>query len=152
MYPSLTVILASMPILREDKIPTDGIFPAWSIGKVKEQMAKNKEGDTASESAENDDDQYSYSAPLSVRAEDTDAILVDRSGGIILQELVKFDAVAVPRDGNAKSSIAGDITAKWNREERRGVSLSAATEYDLCVCLSHYYGFVIGVCGSHLPS
>jgi hypothetical protein len=51
------------------------------------------------------------------RAEDTDAILLtDRIHIIILQEL---HSVGFSSSGH---SVKGDITAKWNREERCGVS------------------------------
>jgi hypothetical protein len=53
------------------------------------------------------------------RAEDTDAILLtDRNHIVILQEL---HSVGFPSSAH---SVNGDITAKWNREERCGVRIS----------------------------
>jgi hypothetical protein len=124
-YPSLEMILGSIPILREDKIPTDGLYREWSIGWVKEQMAMENEGKVACETANDEDDEYNNSFPPEVLAADTDAILMDRDGVSIFQELSRFGSVNVPKDEQDEASIAGDIMAKWNREERCGVSLSA---------------------------
>jgi hypothetical protein len=118
--------------MREDLIPTDGSFPEWSISRVKQLMAWEKMSKLSCETSGDDDsNEYTYYAKPAVRAEDTDAILMDRNGVIIFQELNKFDFVGVPQGRKSKASIAGDIMAKWNREERCGVSLFPATKLDV---------------------
>jgi hypothetical protein len=123
-HPSLAMILGSIPTLREDKIPIDGVYDGWSISIVKSKLKAENECPLSYEIADDDDDEGNYNASPEVRAEDTDAILMDSNGITIFQELFKFNLVGVHPNENPKGSIGGDIVAKWNRDERRGVRLT----------------------------
>jgi hypothetical protein len=89
-YPTLEMILKSIPVLREDKIPQDGV--------------------------------RKFGAGQSAFLEDTDAILMERNGQIIFQELFPFCTIGFPLSRRRNSVIVGDIRAKWHPQERRGVS------------------------------
>ncbi len=93
-YPTLEMILKSIPVLRKDKVPQDGVR---KIGA-------------------------GHVAPESPFLEDTDAILMERNNQIILQELFQFGSLGFPQHRRRDSVIDGDIQAKWNAKERRGVS------------------------------
>jgi hypothetical protein len=101
-FPVLEMIVASMPITTEDKIPSDG---------------RHDERDHAGP-------QVAAKASIS----ETEAVLIDNHGdSLILKELFKtspsFGATnASEPTENLYSYIDGDIKAVWNSSTRKGVS------------------------------
>ncbi len=128
-YPSLETILRSIPVLRDDWIPTDGHY--WMWGKQQQQVETEQTNKPAWHDDDDDDEdgqekkKKEKKAPTTktTRAEDTDAIvLLDKKHLLLLQEIFKFRHVACPPSTYCNPSMmGGDIVAKWNREERQGV-------------------------------
>lgn len=97
--PSLQMILKSIPVVREDLIPEDGVF-----------VPIDDERDERQDGGHN------------VLEDDTDAILVDCKDRILLQELISFQSIGWDRP-QKDSPIDGDITAGWQSDKRCGVSV-----------------------------
>lgn len=129
--PSLRMILGSIPVLEEKRIPLDGMHIGWNKGWVKKQvMKKVEENEICSEDwtyEEKENNPRDFNGPEAVRAEDTDAILVDKNSRVLFQELLKFESIGFPPQkatltDSKPQLVGGDIIAKWNKQERRGVS------------------------------
>jgi hypothetical protein len=108
-FPLLEMIVASMPITTEDKIPTEG-----------RHYTEYQTGDDAK-------------ASLS----ETEAVLIDDDGeSLILKELFKtsplFGGAAETDKPTQTQYIDGDITAMWDRSTHRGVSTFLAGCYTIC--------------------
>ncbi len=113
-YPSLAMILSSIPVLREEKIPTDGTYAGWNIYSVKYHMEQDKDSNWPYEGHDAGEMWKKVEQiQATVRAEDTDVVLMDRNSKIILQELYKLRSAGV---------FPADIIATWNKKERHGVS------------------------------
>jgi hypothetical protein len=147
-HPSLPVILASISPLREDTIPTDGMYQAWNMRWVQCEMNRESSGSRGYHHYSRADDEI----PVA-RAEETDAILMDKKDRLLFQELYKFRSIGFPPREKPQGSIVGDVEAKWNSETRCGVStkMSTAESCDM-VPFSLYSLLLVGVCGSHLSS
>jgi hypothetical protein len=111
--PLLEMIVASMPIATEDKIPTDG--KQWATSQSQSQW---REGDNAK-------------ASLS----ETEAVLIDNHvDGLILKELFKnspkFGAAGAAEtdEPTLTQFLDGDITATWDSNTRKGVSTFLASD------------------------
>ena len=108
-YPSLQIILASIPVLPKDKLPKEGSLYMKTDG--------TRYGFTES--------YYDVEPPANrrVSADETEAIIVDDRHRVLLEELFNFGSVGRRKDA-AETPVAildGDIVASWNASERRGV-------------------------------
>ena len=104
-YPSIEMILASIPVVPQDKIPETGSFHMRIMHGWDRGVNYYREG----------------REPNRVSADETEAIMLEnRNDCALLQELRNFASIGFeePRD----APLVGDIVANWDTEARSGVS------------------------------
>jgi hypothetical protein len=112
-FPVLEMIVASMPITTEDKIPSDG-----------RHLENDVQGNQVWGHLGKDDEGTRFKASVS----ETEAVLIDNhEDGLILKELLKtapgFGATTAAKPTERLYSyIDGDIKAVWDSNTRKGVS------------------------------
>jgi hypothetical protein len=109
-YPSLHNILNTIQVWRDDD----------DDETRKDGEEEEEDDDESFAHGSDDEDENEYNAALSFGY--TDVILMEKHDRVVLLELQKFDSVGIPGSKQDKVRVAGDITALWNKNERRGVS------------------------------
>jgi hypothetical protein len=122
-HPLLEMILVSIPVLAEDKIPKAAAGEEQEVEKV-HQSSRFVGNSYYSNGYDSDDSTYStlQGDPLEMSNNETEAVILDRPRDrVLLEELWNFGSIGANKLPTT-ASLSGDIVANWNASDRSGVS------------------------------
>jgi hypothetical protein len=124
-HPLLEMILTSIPIVAEDKIPKTVPAEKKEIRKVHRSIdffGYDSSGD--SDDYESDDYRTLERTGTTLSNDETEALILDRPRDrILLEELLNFGSIGFTKP-TKNASLYGDIVASWDAGARSGVSLT----------------------------
>lgn len=136
-HPHIDVILSSIPVVDADKIPKSNGNAEKETFKIHYTSDFEKEGsddpDYDPEDYDSDGYRTAVLVPDDFSANETEAIILENPKDLtLLQALHEFGTIATKKqDPRSTTYVGGDITAKWNRETRSGVSRLSCIDH-LC--------------------